>query len=134
MQRRLWWILSVSLVGSVLTLANLSAFGKEKADDKAAETKAPKPKADKKVAAAGKKSGPRLPRHYSDVISEDQREKATSVYAKFNGKIAKLKVDIETAKAERDKAVEDMLTPEQKEKATKLRDEAKAKRGKTAAN
>ena len=120
MKRCILWLSYAIVLGSVLSVANLSAVGADKADDK-------KP-------AAAKKEPLRLPPHYGDVINEDQRDKIAAAFAKYNTKLAKLKAEIKTLSAERDKALEDLLTADQRTKLAKLKEDAKAKRAKTAAN
>lgn len=133
MQRRLAWILSLTIIiTSMLFAFDDFALAKEKADvkEKAADKEAAPAKAKKKADA---KKALRLPPYYADVINEDQREKVASAYTKFNTKIAKLKEEIKAVTAERDLTLEAMLTDEQKATLTKLKEDAKSKRAKTAA-
>lgn len=133
MKRRLAWILSgLVFTGSIVVLA-LPGMAKDKAEAKAkaaAKDAEPAKAENKKKTEA--KSALRLPPYYGEVITEDQREKIAAAYAKFNAKIAKLKEDIKSTTAERDQALEALLTDEQKARLAKLRDDAKAKRAKTA--
>jgi hypothetical protein len=136
MQRGILWILSFGIVGASLAVANQPAVGKEKAEAKKVETKAAETKSEtvktEKKKDTVKKSANRLPPHYGDVVTEDQRDKIATVYAKFNTKLAKLKAQIEEVSAERDNELEQLLTAEQKEKLAKIKEEAKAKRLSTA--
>ena len=130
MKRCVLWVSYAVVLGSVLTVANLSAFAADKTDGKTPETKV---KTDKKTVAA-KKDRLRLPPHYGDVINEDQRDKIAGAFAKYNSKLGKLKDEIKTITAERDKALEDLLTADQRAKLAKLKEDAKTKRAKTAVN
>jgi hypothetical protein len=136
MQRGILWILSFGIVGACLAVANQPAIGKEKAEAKKVEAKAAEAKSEivktEKKKDAVKKSGNRLPPHYGDIVNEDQRDKIATVYAKFNTKLAKLKAQIEEVTTERDNELEQLLTAEQKEKLSKIKEEAKAKRLSTA--
>jgi hypothetical protein len=62
-----------------------------------------------------KKSPPRgrLPAHYKDLVSPEQREEIYSIQAKFNTKIDELEAEIEKLKKQRDAQVERVLTPQQ---------------------
>ena len=79
--------------------------------------------------AAKKKADPKgpLPAYYGDVVSGEQREKIYAVMAKYKDKIAKLKQEVDALEEERNKEVEAVLTPDQKEKVAKAKTEAAAK-------
>jgi hypothetical protein len=94
-----------------------TAAAKEKAEVKDTETK---------------KSTMRLPMYYTSVVNDDQREKIAAAFSKYNAKIAKLRAEIDEVTAERDAALAEMLTPAQRTKVAELKEEAKAKRAKTA--
>ena len=126
MQRGILWILGLGIVSTCLVVANQSAVGKEKAKAKKAESQAPEAKSDpadgdKKVAAF-RKSARRLPPYYKDVINEDQREEIVTVYAKFNTKLAELRAEIKEVTAERDKALQALLTDEQREELIRIKE------------
>jgi len=123
-------------VSGVLLVPSTSVVGEDKAEVKpAAAAKKPDKKAQKqagkkadKKAAGAKQASPRLPRHYGDVVTEDQRERIATAFAKYNAKLAKLRSEIKAMTAERDQTIEGMLTAEQKSKLAKLKADAQAKR------
>ena len=85
---------------------------------------------DKEGAPAAKKkadSKGTLPAYYGDVVSGEQREKIYAVLAKYKDKIAKLKLEVDTLEAERNKEIEAVLTPDQQQKVAKAKTEAAAK-------
>ena len=132
MKRSAMWLMSLTVLFTI-GIANLEgAEGKAKAA-KAAAAKADKPAARKTANARNKKTSTRLPPYYSEVIDEVDREKFAGLYAKYSGKLAKLKEEVKTLTAERDAALEELLSAEQKAKLAKLKEDAKAKRARTAA-
>lgn len=62
-----------------------------------------------------KKTPPRgrLPAHYKDLVSPEQREEIYAIQGKFNSRIDTLEAEIEKLKKERDAQVERVLTPQQ---------------------
>jgi len=98
----------------------------------------PKPTAKAKPAAAeGEDAGPgpnkgkgRLPAYYKDIVDAKQKDKIYSIQAEFNAKIDALEDQLKKLTDERDAAVENVLSPEQKEKLKKAREEAAAKKRK----
>ena len=125
-------ILSVSamflIVSAVISADVARAAAKE--DARAASEK---PKAKSNAKPVAKKAETRLPAHYGEVVTEDQRKEVASVYAKYNAKLAKLKAEIKSVTAERDTAIEAMLSAEQKVKLAQLKSGAKEKRPKPVA-
>lgn len=65
-----------------------------------------------------KKAAPRgrLPAHYKDLVSPDQKEEIYAIQGKYNGEIADLEAKIEALKKQRDAEVERVLTPKQQER------------------
>jgi hypothetical protein len=98
-----------------------------KADPAATEAEAP----EKKVRAKANPKG-RLPAYYKDIVDEKQKAKIYEIQADFNAKIDALEEQLAKLAADRDNAVEGLLTPEQKDKLKKAKDEAAAKRKKPA--
>jgi hypothetical protein len=122
--------LSVSVM-FLIVLGGVSADFARAAAKEDAKLASEKPKLKAKPGA--KKIETRLPPHYGDVVTEDQRKEVAGVFAKYNAKLAKLKAEIKSLTAERDTAMEAMLSAEQKEKLTQLRSSAKEKRPKPPA-
>lgn len=62
-----------------------------------------------------KKSVPRgrLPAHYKDLVSPDQREEIYAIQSKYNTEIEALEAKIEKLKKDRDAEVSKVLTPAQ---------------------
>jgi len=108
------------------------AGAQQKRATKEKSAPASKDKVESKDAEA-KKPAMRLPVYYTSIVTEEQREKIATAYAKYNAKLAKLRAEIEEITTERDAAMEEMLTPSQRTKVAELKEEAKAKRQKTAA-
>ncbi|REK15832.1 MAG: hypothetical protein DWQ37_08420 [Planctomycetota bacterium] len=70
----------------------------------------------------------RLPNHYSGVVSDEQRDKIYAVQKEFESRIEEKKAELRAIVAERDKAIESILSPEQLQVVERLRAEAAAKR------
>ena len=68
----------------------------------------------------------RLPAYYKDIVDAKQKEKIYTLQADYNGKIDALEEQIKKLTADRDAAVEGVLSPEQKEKLKKAKDGASA--------
>lgn len=115
-----WKVMSA---GSVLVLCAVLALDLAVAQ--------PKPAARGKAAAAAKPKG-RLPAYYADVVDEKQRAAIYSIQADFKSKIEALQEQIDKLTAERDTAIESVLTAAQKDKVKKAREAALAKRKKSA--
>ena len=89
--------------------------------------------APKKEAAAEEDSDPtkskgRLPAYFKDVVDTQQKDKIYALQAEAVAMIAPLQEQIKKLVAERDAAIEKVLTAEQQTKLKKIRDEATAKR------
>ena len=97
---------------------------------------AAKPKAaGEKKAAAEKPAKGRLPANFGKIgVDPAQREKILAARASFAEKKAALQQQLDDLEAEEMAALEAILTPEQKQKLTAIRDEAKATREKKAAD
>lgn len=111
---RFRWATALLCAVMILATSGLAA-----ADEK---DKAGAPPAKKKAEPKGT-----LPAHYGDVVSGDQREKIYAILASYKDKITKLKQDLDTLEEARDKEVEAVLTPDQKEKVAKAKADAAAK-------
>lgn len=72
----------------------------------------------------------RLPAYYKDIVDAKQKEKIYTLQADFNGKIDALEEQIKKLTADRDAAVEGVLSAEQKEKLKKAKDVASSGRKK----
>jgi len=77
---------------------------------------------------ATKKFRGRLPNYFSAVVTPKQREEIYRLQGEYAAKIAELEAQLEMLLAERDKAVDDVLEPEQLATVNKQRDEAKKRR------
>ena len=100
----------------------------------AQEAAKPKAAGEKKVAAEKPAKG-RLPANLGKIaVDPAQREKIIAAQAAFAEKKAALQQQLDDLEAEEMAALEALLTPEQKQKLTALRDAAKATREKKAAD
>lgn len=106
----------------LLTAAPLVAAGQEPAANQEPSS-----------APAVKKFRGRLPAHYGRVVSSEQREKIYQLQADYAAKVEALKQQMEKLLADRDAAVEGVLTADQRRQIAKLRDEAQAARAARAA-
>jgi hypothetical protein len=79
----------------------------------------------------GKLKG-RLPPYYKDIVDEQQRLEIYRLQKMYGDRIISLEEQIEGIKAERDAAVENVLSPEQKARLNKAREAAAGKRKKGA--
>ena len=95
-----------------LALASVMVVGQEKGK---ASTK--------KEGASG-----RLPAHYSDVVTKEQRAKIYEVQAKYAPQIQKLKDQLAAAEMVQKEEIDAVLTKEQREQIAKLTAEAKNKK------
>lgn len=85
-------------------------------------------------AADDKEPSGRLPAHYKEIVTPDQKEKIYAVQIEFNKKIEALAEQIKKLQADRAAAIEALLTAEQKQKlAAAKAAAAKAKETKAAA-
>jgi len=123
-----WKVLSVTmaLALSAVISSNL-AIAQPKPTSKAS-AKADAKSGDEEAAPAKGKG--RLPAYYKDIVDAKQKDKIYSIQAEFNGKIDALEEQIKKLTADRDAAVEGVLTAEQKGKLKKAKEEAAAKRKK----
>src|SRR5262245_49232926 len=74
----------------------------------------------------------RLPAHYGDIVTESQRVQIYAVQEKYAAQIDALKAQLEVLEIKRDKEVEAVLGPEQKEKLKKAQKTAAEQRKKSA--
>jgi hypothetical protein len=84
-------------------------------------------KALRKPADAKKPSG-RLPKHYKEVVTPEQREKILAIQRDYTAKIDPLRRQVEQLTKERDEKIEALLTPEQRQQLEKIKAAAKAAR------
>lgn len=75
-----------------------------------------------------KKFTRRLPNHYRDVISDEQRDKIYAVQSAYFGPVEMLTQRLDRLKAERDAQIEALLTAEQKKRIEALRKNASEQR------
>lgn len=100
----------------------------------AQEAAGPKAAGEKKAAAEKPAKG-RLPANFGKIgVDPAQREKILAARASFAEKKAALQQQLDAMEAEEMAALEALLTPEQKQKLTAIREEAKASRDKKAAD
>jgi hypothetical protein len=82
----------------------------------------------KKEVAEETKAKGRLPAYYKDVVDMNQKEEIYKLQEDYANKIAPLQEQIKKLIAQRDTAIEKVLSPEQLTKLNKIREEAAAKR------
>lgn len=107
------------LLPLVLTVGLTTSHAQEKKSSGNVPAKAKKERA---------KPRGRLPAYFSRVVSAIQREKIYKVQASFRGQIEKLNAQLRELEMQRDKAVEDVLTDDQKAKVAEYQAEAKRRR------
>ncbi len=93
------------------------------------EKKADKPAAEKKDDA---KPRGRLPAYFSSVVNEKQREAVYGIQEKYQKQLEDLQKQLDALTAQRDKEIDEVLTPEQLTEVNKKREEAAKKREKPA--
>jgi len=123
-----WFSVGAALVLSAAVSLNLAV-----AQSKSTAKAAAKPAAAAGEEAPAKAKG-RLPAYYKDIVDAKQKDKIYAIQADYNTKIDALEEQIKTLTAERDSAVENILTADQKVKLKKAREEAAAKRKKPEAS
>ena len=74
----------------------------------------------------------RLPNFYSDVVTEEQREKIYAIQKKYAEELEDLTEQLKALANDGDAEISALLTPEQRDKVAKAAAEAKAKRIKAA--
>lgn len=120
-----WKVLSVSTAIALSAVISLNlALAQPKPAAKGAAGKA----------AAKGTFGRRLPPYYKDIVDEKQKAEIYTIQADFNAKIDALKEQLEKLTADRDAAVENVLSVEQKDKLKKAQEAAAAKRKKPDAD
>ena len=75
----------------------------------------------------------RLPAYYGDIVTETQRLQIYAVQEKYDAQIDALNAQLEVLKTKRDKEIEAVLNPEQKEKLKKAQKTAAEKKKTSAA-
>jgi hypothetical protein len=121
-----WKVLSIGSAAVLCTAISLNfalAQGKAAAKGKAVA-----------AAEAPAKFKGRLPAYYKDIVDEKQKAQIYSIQADYAAKIEALKEQLEKLTADRDAAVENVLSAAQKEKLKKAKEVAAAKRKKPEAD
>jgi Spy/CpxP family protein refolding chaperone len=90
------------------------------------EKKAEKPKVSKKEAKG------RLPAHYKDVVTSDQRAKIYEIQQKYASQIEDLQSQLESVRKKQTEEIDALLSKEQLDKLTALKAESDAKKKKTS--
>jgi Spy/CpxP family protein refolding chaperone len=86
-------------------------------------------KADPKAKAGAKeKAKGRLPAYYKDVVTDEQRDQIYALQAKYAKQLEDLQTQIDGVKGKLNGEIEALLSPEQKEKLAKVKEEAEAKK------
>jgi hypothetical protein len=112
----MWTVCLATLVAFALAAGNASTSAAQKTDKSdSAESKS-------------KAQAVRLPNYYSRVATETQREKLRDVLKEYAPRIQQKRDELQALIAERDTALEELLTAEQREEITKLRAEAAKRR------
>ena len=130
-----WQVLSVAtalVLSGVLSLNLAMAQPKPAAKAAKPEPAATEAAAPEKKARAKANPKGRLPAYYKEIVDEKQKTKIYEIQADFNARMEALEGQLAKLAADRDSAVEGVLTPEQKDKLKKAKDEAAAKRKKPA--
>ena len=86
-------------------------------------------KADPKAKPGAKeKAKGRLPPYYKDVVTDEQRDQIYSLQAKYAKQLEDLQSQLDAVKGKLNGEIESLLSPEQKEKLAKVKEEAEAKK------
>jgi Spy/CpxP family protein refolding chaperone len=107
-------LLGSLVILSLLTLALPTADGQDA-----------KPKAAAKPATKTAGKG-RLPTHYKDVVTTEQKDKIYAIQNTYSDQISKLAEEMKAITAKRDAEIEAVLTADQKKKIDALKSEAAA--------
>ncbi|MBA4017188.1 MAG: hypothetical protein C0483_08450 [Pirellula sp.] len=123
---------TAALLLPALTLAGTPMLraAEEKVAEKTEAKAEAKPAAKEAAAEGAKKDADRrgpLPFYYGKVVAPDQKAKIYEVQEKFAAEIEPLAAKIKELQAERDKAIEAVLTADQLAKIKELKAEAAAK-------
>jgi len=112
-----------------LLLGNAQSHGQDKKSDSKASSEKKVDDGKKATTKKPKREKPRgrLPAYFGSVVSEKQRDEIYEIQAGYQEDLDKLIAQVVELKAERDSAVEAVLSEEQLEEVQKLRDEARAK-------
>ena len=86
------------------------------------------------LAAAPAKPKGRLPAYYKDIVDDQQRNAIYSIQADYKSKIDALQEQIDKLSAERDTAIENVLSTAQKDKLKKAKEAATTKKKKPDAD
>ncbi len=81
----------------------------------------------KKVLSKKARARGRLPDHYGEVVTEEQREKIYEIQEEYRPKIEPLETQLKALKDERDAKIAAVLSPEQKKKVEEAVANAKQK-------
>lgn len=82
-----------------------------------------------KSSAAPGKAKARLPNYYAKVTTEQQQAKLREVLKQYAPQIQEKRDELQALIAKRDAALDELLTPEQREEIAKLRATAASRRG-----
>jgi hypothetical protein len=85
-------------------------------------------KATEKVEKEGRGSPRRLPAHYKEVVTQEQREAIYRIQDEYGGKMAELKARMDELQRQQAAKIEALLTAEQKRRITVLKAAKEAKR------
>jgi len=81
-----------------------------------------------------KKLKGRLPPYYAGIVTDQQRDAIYLLQAKYAQQLAAIQEQMDALEKQRDKEIENVLTPQQKLLLTKAMEDAAAKRKKSADN
>lgn len=122
-------LLSMNLAGAEDSKAPATA--KATVKEVAAKETATKPTTEKEAAPAkkaAKKPAGRLPVHYSDIVTEEQKTEIYAIQAGYAVKISALAKQIKEIQSQQNAEIEALLSPEQKEKLKVAKEAAAAKK------
>jgi hypothetical protein len=118
----------VFTVGAAIVLSSVVSLNLALGQGKAAKGKAAAAAAAADEAPAKAKG--RLPAYYKDIVDAKQKDQIYAIQADYNTKIDALEAQIKKLTADRDAAVENVLSADQKDKLKKAREVAAAKKKK----
>ncbi len=90
--------------------------------------------ADAEPAKKASKKHHRLPSHYGDVVTQEQREKIYKIQDDFGPKIDAIEAQLKTVKKEQNDKIASLLTPEQKKQIQVAEAKAKEEKAKKKAD
>jgi len=118
--------------------AELSAAPKNADDKPAAErkTSSKKPAAQQRTAnkpVSDSVRNPRMPAHFNKLVTPEQRERVLAIVQQYGSQIDQKRAELKALTDERDEALRDVLTPEQRRQLDEYRAQSSVKRAQSVA-